>query len=689
MKWHTLGRRPVWLVLCLLATVLPAPAERQILRVRASEIDPRARPHPEIGFVFEKDGKPQDVQHASVDTAVPLQGKLVIWLMGYNDGLFQRLNSYGLHAIQVHYANQWFGTLEPRDRMARGSIRLEAATGLDVSDQIEIPPPDGMMERATQLVKWLANQQPAGEWRQFLTDDTTRLRWDKVIVSGASHGATTAARFAKHIALDRVVMLCGPRDQEQDWQSIPSATAPNRFFGFSHVLDTGWTGHHYCRSWEMLGLHQFGPVVDVDAQPPPYGHTRRLVSAADVGGDEKRAHSAVTPGPASPKASDDTFLYEPVWKYLYTHPVESVGQPVAADPSCRAEPRLEPVVIAPDGQGFVLAASGQPFRVWGLNYDHDSEGEHGRLLEDYWVDEWDTVVADFREMKDLGANVVRIHLQFGRFMTGPTIADEASLAQLRRLLTLAEETGLYLDLTGLGCYHKADTPAWYDAMGESERWEAQARFWAAIARTCRGSNAVFCYDLMNEPVVDGRTDQGWLAGELGGKHFVQRLTLEQGTRTPVEVAGAWVRRLTAVIRAEDPGRLITVGVIPWSHVWPDAKPIFYAPEVRDHLDFVSIHLYPKQGDIDRALAAMDAYTVGKPLVIEETFPLACSLEEMDTFLTRSKPRTAGHMSFYWGLRPEEYAATSKAAPPDLQLRNALIRSWLEDFRARAAVMKAP
>jgi hypothetical protein len=683
--WH----QTAWLVLCAVVGAVPAFAERQVFRARASELDPRARPHPEIGFVFEEDGKPQDMQHASVDTGVPRQGKLVIWLMGYNDALFERLNGYGLHSIQVHYANQWFGILRPRDRVARGNIRLEAATGLDVSEQIDIPPPDGMMERATRFVKWLAGENPSGEWRQFLTDDATGLRWDKVIVSGASHGATTAARFAKHIAVDRVVMLCGPRDQDQDWQSIASATATNRHYGFSHVLDTGWTGGHYCRSWEMLGLHQFGPVVDVDTQRPPYGNSRRLTSAADVGGDEKRAHSAVTPGPASPVAGDGTFLYEPVWKYLYTHPVESVGQPVAADPGCTRQRELEALKLSPDGKGIVRADSGQPFRVWGVNYDHDSHGEHGRLLEDYWVDEWDTVVADFGEMKELGANVVRIHLQFGRFMTDPATPWEPALAQLRRLLALAEETGLYLDLTGLGCYHKADTPTWYDSMNETARWDTQARFWSAIARTCRGSNAVFCYDLMNEPVIDGEADQGWLAGGFGGKHFVQRLTLEQGARSPVEVARAWVRRLTAAIRTEDPGHLITVGVIPWSHVWPNAQPIFYAPEVRDYLDLVSIHLYPKAGSVDRALAAMDAYTIGKPLIIEETFPLECSIEDMDDFLTRSKARTAGHMSFYWGRRIEEYAAAPKDAPLEILIRNALIRTWLEAFTRRAEFMKEP
>lgn len=340
-------RRPslVLVVLCGVSTLnaQTAPAfndphpQRYQLSARASQLDPRAKEHPEIDFVFEKGGKPQDVENASVDTRVVPQGKLAIWLMGHSDALFERLNSYGIHAIQVSYANKWFGKLcqpAPRDMKARGNIRLEAATGEDFSDEIDIPKPDGMMERACQFVKWLARQNPQGKWEQFLSEDGSGIRWDKVIITGSSHGSTTAARFAIHQRVDRVVMLCGPRDQDQDWQALPSATPANRFFGFSHVLDGGWTGDHYCRSWELLGLHQFGPVTSVDESAPPYGNTRRLISAADVKNDDKRAHSSVTPGSASPKDKEGRFLFEPVWKYLYTHPVDEVGEATPIDPNC-------------------------------------------------------------------------------------------------------------------------------------------------------------------------------------------------------------------------------------------------------------------------------------------------------------------------------------------------------------------
>jgi hypothetical protein len=75
----------------LLPLFLHAEAQRFEFTARASEIDPRAKAHPEIEFVFESKGKPADIQHASVDTRVKAQGKLVIWLMGHSAGLFERV----------------------------------------------------------------------------------------------------------------------------------------------------------------------------------------------------------------------------------------------------------------------------------------------------------------------------------------------------------------------------------------------------------------------------------------------------------------------------------------------------------------------------------------------------------------------------------------------------------------------
>lgn len=319
----------------------PAPKQHH-LTARASKLDPRAREYPKIDFVFGTDKKPADIQHASVDTRVKPRGQLVIWLMRHNEGLFNRLNSYGLHAIQPHYANRWFSKVcreNPVGETCRGDMRLEAATGENFSDAANIQKPDGMMERSRQFLLWLEKENPEGGWGHFLTDDKSDLRWDRVIMAGSSHGSTTAARFAKHQKVARVVMHCGPRDQLQTWQSLPSATPSNRFFGFSHVLDGGWTAFHYCRSWELLGLHEHGPIVFAERSRPPYGNTRRIVSAADVKKDARRAHSAVQPGGSSPKNARGQYLYEPVWRYLYTHPVDQTGKADPMDPRCIKDQR--------------------------------------------------------------------------------------------------------------------------------------------------------------------------------------------------------------------------------------------------------------------------------------------------------------------------------------------------------------
>lgn len=313
--------------------------QRYQIMARASEIDPRVKPHPEIDFLIDSpNGSPADVQQASVDTRVAPRGKLVIWLMGHNSQLFERINSYGIHAIRVHYANRWFSICcqeKPVGERCRGNLRLEAATGEDFSEEVQIAKPDGMMERAYQFVKWLDKENPQGGWGHFLTEDGSGLRWEDVIMAGSSHGSTTAARFAKHQKVGRVVMLCGPRDQYQSWQSLPSATPENRYFGFSHVLDGGWTGDHYCRSWELIGLHHFGPIVNVDESAPPYGNTRRLITDFDVNGNANRAHGSVVPG-KSAKKDDKTgeYAHESVWRYLFTHNVDEVGDAVPMDASC-------------------------------------------------------------------------------------------------------------------------------------------------------------------------------------------------------------------------------------------------------------------------------------------------------------------------------------------------------------------
>lgn len=350
-------------------------------------------------------------------------------------------------------------------------------------------------------------------------------------------------------------------------------------------------------------------------------------------------------------------------------------RPLAQDASRNREAQpLELIRVSDDGKSFVKSESGEPFVVWGVNYDHDSTG---RLIEDYWGDEWASVVEDFQEIKALGANTVRIHLQVAKIMDSAEQPNAANLSRLKQLVQLAENTGLYLDVTGLGCYHKQDVPAWYDELEEAERWEVQARFWRAVAGVCKDSSAIFFYDLMNEPILPGNEPASeWLAGEFGGKHFVQRITLDLKGRTRIEVAREWVAKLTSAIREIDDRHLITVGVIPWAHTFKGAKPIFHSPEAGEPLDFVAVHFYPEAGKVDEALEALAVYEVDKPLVVEEIFPLRSSIEEVDQFIEQSRGYVDGWISFYWGTTVEQAQQQGGG-------RGTRLAQWLTYFRDHA------
>ncbi|MHA3771021.1 cellulase family glycosylhydrolase [Verrucomicrobiota bacterium sgz303538] len=346
-------------------------------------------------------------------------------------------------------------------------------------------------------------------------------------------------------------------------------------------------------------------------------------------------------------------------------------QPVEA---VKAAQRQERIIVAPDKHRFITSDSKRSFTPWGMNY-----GNPKGLMEDFWNEDWETFAGDFREMKTLKANVVRVHLQFGKFMNGPDHPNTAELRQLARMLRLAEELELYLDITGLACYRPADVPAWYDALDEQARWAAQSKFWEAVAEVCAPSPAVFCYDLMNEPISPGdkRAAGKWYSGTLfGGFDFIQVITLDPAGRKREDVAVTWIRQMSAAIRRHDKATLITVGQLPWVRDWKHLSG-FIPEKVAPELDFLSVHLYPDTKKPGEAQESLGKFTVGKPVVIEETFPLSCSSEELTTFLRASREIACGWIGHYNGETPEELDALEKSGKRTPS--QAIYREWLRLF----------
>jgi hypothetical protein len=309
------------------------------------------------------------------------------------------------------------------------------------------------------------------------------------------------------------------------------------------------------------------------------------------------------------------------------------------------------------GDGFALSDSGRAFVPWGFNYFRD---ENFRLLEDYWNDDgaqgWAKVERDFRSMKRLGANVVRLHLQFGRFIDAPGKPNQVNLARLNKVLDLAEELGLYLDITGLGTYRVSEIPSWYQNSNEKERWEAQSQFWEIIARLCANRPGVFTYNLLNEPLAspDARHSGDWIHPYvLDGLHYVEYINLEPAGRKPPEIARAWLRQMTRAIRKHDARHLVTVGLIWIENSRPEVWTGFAPDQIGSEVDFLAVHVYPETGKVNVALDSLRRYRVGKPLVIEETFPMKCTPAEYSNFIQASRGIASGWVAQYWGLTPQD------------------------------------
>ena len=305
-------------------------------------------------------------------------------------------------------------------------------------------------------------------------------------------------------------------------------------------------------------------------------------------------------------------------------------------------------IVGVDQDRYFIDEKGNRFFPWGLNYTNTPAT--GMIDDQLQSDTaWHIIEEDFAEMKGLTANAVRIHLQYNRFMLDPWTPDPRAFDALDRLVDIAEKNRLYLIITGLGAYRKADSPLWYDSLSVKERWNTQALFWRTVAGRVGNRAAVFAYDLMNEPVVSVCKEVvpcDWLVGEpFGGYYYVQNISLEPGQPSD-KIMAAWIHKLTQAIRSEDSRTLITVGTLP-------ARPlVFYA----DHLDFVSPHIYPYPENMQTLIDYVLSGAKNRPLVVGEFFNLLCSPEKLGELLSAIEGNYHGLFGHYRGQTPDELAA---------------------------------
>jgi len=214
------------------------------------------------------------------------------------------LAAMGFHVFMPCYVSD-YGVANCGDDI--GGCRLEAFEGVDHHPFIDIAPPDSVETRVARALQWLQAMHPGGDWRYYLDGESPR--WDHIVVSGISHGASSSGLIGKHRDVARVVMLSGPLDSGQAWLTDPLLTPIDLYRGFTHTADQQHAGH--LQSFEDLGV--LGAPTSVDGAAPPYGGSHRLLTAEPTGD----GHGSTQAGGSSPQDGGGAWVFLPVWQTMY------------------------------------------------------------------------------------------------------------------------------------------------------------------------------------------------------------------------------------------------------------------------------------------------------------------------------------------------------------------------------------
>lgn len=241
--------------------------------------------------------------YALVDTRVPSQGALVIFLLGAGTTPPQAAAYYlpyfaqfGAHVICLDYARDYgIDTgCAANDLTCYGKKRLEAIEGVDSSPLINVTPSNSLEQRLRLLLRNLAATQPQYGWNYFV-DDSGEPRWDRIAPMGISHGSATAAYWGKLHAFDRVITLSGPDDsvmgQPSDWLSFASLTPADRYYAFDNVNEVRYP--RYVTSFDTLGIAK--DSFDLTNGALPISKSVRRLTLNVVDGDDETNHLSTIP----------------------------------------------------------------------------------------------------------------------------------------------------------------------------------------------------------------------------------------------------------------------------------------------------------------------------------------------------------------------------------------------------------
>lgn len=177
---------------------------------------------------------------------------------------------------------------------------------------------------------------------------------------------------------------------------------------------------------------------------------------------------------------------------------------------------------------------------------------------------------DFKKIKDLGLNTVRIFIPYETF--GKAEVDTTKINQLKTTLNLAAKNDLKVIATLFDFYGDYSLRDWTLTHRHAEH----------IVTELKNHQALLAWDIKNEPDLDF---------ESRGKENVM----------------SWLLQMTTQIKSWDNKHPITIG---WSS--PEA-----AENLAGEVDFVSFHYYQKPAEFMDAFHQLKSKILDKPIVLQE------------------------------------------------------------------------
>lgn len=272
--------------------------------------------------------------YVSINRAAAPKDLLFLFFPGTGGVAFnyQQINNtaadLGFHAVTLTYPSELSVNdlcSQTTDLDCYGKIRLEIKDGVDRTNLISVSRANSIENRLIKLLIYLRNSAPDENWGQFLVNDN-QVNWSKIVTAGHSQGGGHAAIIGRYHSLPRVLMFAAmdinpPTVSIANWiaqpNTTPNATAPDKFFGFSHQRDEQVNFTLLStRVWRAFGMHNYGAVVNIDGANPPFNDTHSLTSNAEC----DNFHGCIA-ADARLIYQNGVPVYKPVWEYLLSNVV--------------------------------------------------------------------------------------------------------------------------------------------------------------------------------------------------------------------------------------------------------------------------------------------------------------------------------------------------------------------------------